>query len=153
MVAKPQASIRAMTADDLQQVLQIERLCHTHPWAPSHFSHSLELGNLALVLEEDYAIIGYAIVSAAVEEAELLNIAISPDHQRRGYAHLLLESLCERLRGRATTLFLEVRVSNQSAIELYHQFGFNQVGERPNYYPSSQGREDALIFAYSFFED
>ena len=47
----------------------------------------------------------------------------------------------------ANDMYLEVRVSNKAAIQLYHQRGFNELGVRNNYYPAEHGREDALIFA------
>ena len=46
----------------------------------------------------------------------------------------------------ATKLFLEVRPSNERAVELYRHFGFRQIGQRKGYYPAALGREDALIF-------
>jgi len=51
------------------------------------------------------------------------------------------------------TMLLEVRPSNESAIRLYHQLQFNEVGTRPDYYPSADGREDALIMARSLLTD
>jgi ribosomal-protein-alanine N-acetyltransferase len=50
-------------------------------------------------------------------------------------------------------MLLEVRPSNEHAIRLYHQLGFNEVGTRPDYYPSVEGREDALIMARSLLSD
>ena len=48
---------------------------------------------------------------------------------------------------RAAQVFLEVRPSNPRAIALYREYGFNEIGLRPNYYPSSKGREDAIVMA------
>ena len=65
----------------------------------------------------------------------------------RKVLHFLLDMAKER---GADTLFLEVRDSNKSAIALYLDEGFNQIGVRNDYYPTDKGREDALIMAYSW---
>ena len=44
-------------------------------------------------------------------------------------------------------MYLEVRTSNKTAIDLYHNRGFNELGIRKGYYPADKGREDALILA------
>lgn len=54
---------------------------------------------------------------------------------------------------RAERIFLEVRPSNPRAIQLYHSLGFNEIGRRPNYYPATRGREDAIVMALELFAD
>jgi [ribosomal protein S18]-alanine N-acetyltransferase len=159
LTAKKEALlVRAMTTDDLDAVQAIEQSVQFHPWRPAHFANCLKTGNLALVVEAPaasvpsqtsapHAIVAYAIVAVGGREADLLNIAVTPASQRQGIASRLLEYLVAQITGRADTLFLEVRVSNSTAIHLYDKLGFNQVGVRPNYYPARSGREDALILA------
>jgi ribosomal-protein-alanine N-acetyltransferase len=91
-------------------------------------------------------LLGYAVLMMAVDEGHLLNISIAASQQRRGFgARLLLHVMdCARRAG-ASTLMLEVRPSNDKAIELYRQFGFEQIGVRRGYYPAPVGREDAVI--------
>jgi ribosomal-protein-alanine N-acetyltransferase len=48
--------------------------------------------------------------------------------------------------------FLEVRASNTSAYRLYERYGFNEVGRRRAYYPSADGREDALVMACTLLD-
>lgn len=143
--------VRPMTGLDLPAVISIEARVHEFPWRPMHFANCLEEGNPAFVVEEalgeNFKIVAYALVSVGGREADLLNVAVAPERRRRGIARLLLKHVIARIAPRADTLFLEVRASNQAAIGLYEQLGFNQVGERPNYYPARQGREDALILA------
>jgi ribosomal-protein-alanine N-acetyltransferase len=77
------------------------------------------------------------------EEAQILNIAVAPDRRGRGVARLLMEQAFSRAREEgAEFVALEVRASNNSAIALYEQFGFKQVGIRARYY---DGTEDALL--------
>lgn len=146
-------SLRPMTPADLDSVLAIERRVQFHPWKPAHFTDSIAAGKLAVVLEDGACapanIAAFAVVSVGGGEADLLNIAVAPEYQRRGLAGQLLEWLMREISARADTLFLEVRVSNTSAIALYEALDFNQVGIRPNYYPAAKGREDALIYARS----
>lgn len=83
-----------------------------------------------------------------LDEATLFNIAVHPEHQRKGYGRALMEHLIAELEQRGIlTLWLEVRASNQQAIALYQVLGFNEVSIRRNYYPTAQGREDAIIMA------
>lgn len=93
---------------------------------------------------------GFAITQWVLDEATLFNIAVDPAYQRRGLGKKLLNHLIEQLQQRDIfTLWLEVRASNQAAIALYEQTGFNEVSVRRNYYPAHHGREDALIMALS----
>ena len=94
-------------------------------------------------------IVAYAITSTAADEAELLNIVVAPNEQRKGLGRLLLNHMTGMFDDSIHTLFLEVRASNIGAIALYHSLDFNEVGIRPNYYPSQHGREDAIIMAQS----
>ena len=69
------------------------------------------------------------------EEAEILDVAVPTRHRRKGYARLLLKNFLALAQKRGTSeIFLEVRESNVAARSLYHQFGFEAAGRRPNYY-------------------
>ena len=73
----------------------------------------------------------------------MMNVAVHPDHRRKGLGEMLVLALCEALSGENTSLALEVRSSNAPAISLYEKLGFVQVGLRRNYYRNP--KEDALI--------
>ena len=74
----------------------------------------------------------------------MMNLAVAPRHRRQGIARQLVEALGDALRAQGVqSLTLEVRASNEAAIQLYRSLGFTQVGRRPNYY--TKPREDALI--------
>jgi ribosomal-protein-alanine N-acetyltransferase len=73
-----------------------------------------------------------------------MNVAVDPDHRRRGVASRLLERLFELTADDERRGYtLEVRVSNTGAIDLYQKLGFESRGIRPGYY--TDNREDALI--------
>lgn len=139
--------LRDMTEADLPEVLALERRLYTHPWSENIFRDCLRVGYCCRVYDGG-GILGYAIMSVAADECHILNLAIHPDHQRRGLGRRLLEEMLERARGqRVRIAFLEVRISNHVAQRLYHKAGFHLLGRRRNYYPAAGGREDALILA------
>ena len=89
-------------------------------------------------------LVGYVVNSRYVDAWHVMNVAVDPDHQRRGIATRLLERLFELTRDDQRRGYtLEVRVSNTVAIELYEKLGFERQGIRRGYY--TDNREDALI--------
>lgn len=151
MSASPKLlNFRKIKVEDLPEIMAIERQCYEFPWSEAIFTSCFNAGNLAMFAELDGKAIGYGILSTVLDEASLLNICIVPSEQGKGYAKILLQFLCEQVRALgADTLFLEVRASNQAALHLYENMGFNQIGTRRNYYPAKKGREDAWMFALS----
>lgn len=96
----------------------------------------------------DGTLAAFAITQVVLDEATLFNIAVDPAFQRRGLGRELLEHLIRELETRDVfTLWLEVRASNVAAIALYESLGFNEATVRRNYYPTAEGREDAIIMA------
>ena len=93
---------------------------------------------------EGETVLGYVGSQTVLDSTDILNVAVSPDHQGCGIGRALLTELEQRLRQQGVTeVLLEVRPSNAPAIALYTSLGFIQVGRRPNYYLNP--REDALI--------
>ena len=137
---------RPMREQDLAAVMSIEQRAYEFHWSEGIFRDCLRVGYGCWVMELDGGIAGYGILSLVVGEAHLLNVCIAPERQRQGYGRLLLEHFIQLAKERgASQMLLEVRPSNQAAIRLYHQRGFNEVGVRKAYYPGGKGREDALI--------
>ncbi len=99
---------------------------------------------LALGIWEEKELVGAALLEVLVPESELHSLAVLPAKRRLGLGSVLLKSGFAEARQRgATEMFLEVRNSNQAAINLYLQFGFTSLSVRRGYY--SHPREDALI--------
>ena len=134
-----------MSDAHVSQVAELEKLCFSCPW--SEKSVASELNNPLscwLVAVDGDAVAGYIGSQSVMGEADMMNVAVRPDHRRQGIAKMLVEGLVEELIKREVySLTLEVRASNEPAILLYEQLGFHQVGRRPNYYRGP--REDALI--------
>ena len=137
-----------MEQEDLEQVMDIEELCYSHPWTEGIFSDCLRVGYCCWVMELDGDIIGYGVMSIAAGEAHILNICILPDFQGRGLGRKILARLLSLAKDHnVDTVFLEVRITNRVAQVLYESEGFNEIGQRNGYYPAENGREDALVFA------
>ena len=147
-VLEPVLELRPMTGADLAAVMAIENAIYAFPWTLGNFNDALAAGYGCWMYERDGAVIGYAVLMHAVDEAHLLNISIAAEEQRRGYGGLLLRRVCELARAQgARLLYLEVRPSNAPALRLYERHGFQQVGVRREYYPADGGREDALLLS------
>ncbi len=149
-VLKPiEARFEALTPELVDRVLRLEQEVYAHPWSRSNFEDSLKSGYQAQLLMADDTLLGYFVAMKGVEEVHLLNITVAPEHQRQGWARVMLDALALWARGRhAEWLWLEVRIGNLRAIEVYEAHGFRRVGQRKNYYPAVAGqREDALVMS------
>lgn len=94
--------------------------------------------------------LGFIICQQAVEDADIITLAVSPEARRRGVARRLLREAAQRLADSGVTrLILEVAESNLAARALYSASGFTEVGRRRGYYRRPEGREDALVLARS----
>lgn len=144
----PTTTLSTLTQSDLAAAFAIECQSHAFPWSEATFASNQGERYLNLKLCHDQQLVAYAITQVVLDEATLFNIAVDPAHQRHGYGRQLLEHLITELEQREVlTLWLEVRASNARAIALYQGLGFNEVSVRRNYYPSANGREDAIIMA------
>ncbi|WP_159565392.1 ribosomal protein S18-alanine N-acetyltransferase [Budvicia diplopodorum] len=140
--------ISSLTQSDLAQAYRIELASHAFPWTEKTLSGNQGDRYLNLKLCVDGQIAAFAITQVVLDEATLFNIAVHPDYQRRGLGRELLQHLIDELLQRGVmTLWLEVRASNQGAIALYQSFDFNEATVRRGYYPSANGREDAVVMA------
>jgi ribosomal-protein-alanine N-acetyltransferase len=139
--------IRKLQLRDLPAIEGIERDSYSTPWSRSMFAGELaKVSSVCLgALEEDTGeLVGYLIVSRYVDAWHVMNIAVDPNRRRAGVATALLERLFEVTSGDGRRGYtLEVRVSNQAAIDLYQRLGFQPRGIRRAYY--TDNREDALI--------
>ncbi|HSM99693.1 MAG TPA: ribosomal protein S18-alanine N-acetyltransferase [Rudaea sp.] len=148
ILKEPYPALRTMSADDLEQVAAIELSAYEYPWTHGIFRDCLRAGYDCIVLAHGIEVVGYGVLSAAAGEAHVLNVCVAPTQQGQGHGKRLMKRLIDLARWhRAERIFLEVRPSNAHAVRLYYQLGFNEIGKRPNYYPSKRGREDAVVMA------
>ena len=148
-VLKPEARLEPLNEALLDDVLRVEQSAYSHPWTRGNFVDSLKAGYSVMTLMGGDTLLGYFVAMEGVEEVHLLNITVAPKFQGQGWAVLMLDALSMWSRGRgAHWLWLEVRVSNTRAMQVYERYGYARVGERKNYYPADQGhREDAVVMS------
>jgi [ribosomal protein S18]-alanine N-acetyltransferase len=137
--------IRVLDLSDLTAIETIEQKAYPTPWSRSMFASELaKPTSICLGAFEGQDLVGYVINSRYVDAWHVMNVAVDPEHQRRGVATALLERLFELTRDDERRGYtLEVRVSNEDAIGLYEKLGFDSRGIRRGYY--TDNREDALI--------
>lgn len=143
--------MRTMTHADLPSVLAIEAQNYEFPWSEDTFTDCFQAQYHCHVCEELDKVLGYCILAVGAGEAHILNISVDPGAQKQGVGKKMLNYLIESAKGRAETIFLEVRPSNTVALALYKKTGFNEIGLRKGYYPAAEGREDALMLAMELF--
>jgi len=100
-------------------------------------------------------ILGFLMAIPAFDTADILNISIKAEYQRKGYGKRLLNYLIEELKNRKIRdLILEVRVSNQAAISFYLKHGFEEISLRKNYYMNNSKhpnqKEDGIMMRLEF---
>lgn len=131
---------------DIKQVTEIENQAHTHPWSEKLFLSNFGQRYFSHIAMLNDVVIGYFVASAVAGEVTLMNIAVAPEQQGKGVGKQLLQFLIDYSRQtKQQEIWLEVRISNESAIHLYQKLGFVEVDLRKAYYPTENGREDAVI--------
>ncbi|MFK3619264.1 ribosomal protein S18-alanine N-acetyltransferase [Pasteurella multocida] len=141
--------ITQITEQDLERLFDIEQAAHLVPWSMGILKNTQGENYLNLKLTYQDQIVAFAICQYILDEATLLNIAVAPPFQSKGFGKQLLNHLLQQLTEKGiSTLWLEVRESNIAAQKLYEQLGFNEVDRRKNYYPTPHGqRENAIVMA------
>jgi ribosomal-protein-alanine N-acetyltransferase len=140
--------IRPLSVGDLDAVGEIEQVSMPAPWSPAMFAgeiakpSSVCLG--AWEAEPGHRLVGYVIVSRYVDAWHVMNLVVAESNRRRGVATALLDEVFGRTRDAGRRGFtLEVRASNDAALQLYETMGFRRQGVRRGYY--TDNREDAVI--------
>lgn len=152
----PDIQIRPATRADLLDVVRIENASFPQPWPYTAFERFLDEAGFLVAAPTattpdtnltDVAIIGYVVADTVPHHGRpighIKDIAVHPDHRRRGIAtRLLTRALSVLDSSRATRVKLEVRRSNTAAQAIYARFGFDTHHTVPRYYADG---EDALV--------
>lgn len=142
----PQLHYRRMRAADLSEVARLEKSLYAFPWSLGNFRDSVDAGYDCWIVTHGEAVIGYAVLMIALDEAHLLNFAVAAEWQNQGIGRAFLDHVVQVAKQAGCLIvYLEVRPSNLAARHLYRTAGFQQIAIRPDYYPASSGREDALF--------
>lgn len=137
--------IRALLAEDAENVAQIEAAVFSEPWKVQDFLQMVKADYAHyFVAEIDGEIAGYCGIRNMAGDGEITNVAVVKAYRQRGIGRALMEHLLKAAPsfgiGDCT---LEVRAGNAPAIALYESLGFRTEGVRPDFY--EKPREDALI--------
>ncbi|RLF16495.1 MAG: ribosomal-protein-alanine N-acetyltransferase [Thermoprotei archaeon] len=133
--------LRQVTASDIPEIYQIEKLSFKDPYPPSLLETLAILSNdTFIVAEYDKHVVGYVIGTLRWDVVgHIINIAIHPDFRRKGIGEVLMKEVMKALKKKGATMFrLEVRISNIPAQCLYEKLGFRKVGVIPNYYSDGE---------------
>jgi len=140
--------ISLMGLNDLEEAYKIELDVNPSPWRYETFLSSFEVGHKGLICKKDNLMIGFIIFSPISPEAHILSISVRNEMQSKGIGTMLLKSMLDQCKVmNYKKIFLEVRVSNEKAINFYEKFGFSKDAIRNNYYTDNS--EDALLMSLS----
>ena len=135
-----------MQEGDIKQIAALEEKYFSQPWSEEGIRHYFEAGQtLFIVAKHNEEAAGYAAVLCAADEGNLVSIAVDEKFRNMGIAREMLDILYEELKNNEVSkIFLEVRRSNEAAINLYKSEGFEETGIRKGFY--EKPREDAILF-------
>jgi ribosomal-protein-alanine N-acetyltransferase len=143
--------IRKMAVEDLEQVVAIDQSSFSLPWPPRSFYFEVTNNPAARcwVADLEGKIIAMLVAWFIVDEVHIATIATHPDFRKQGIGGDLLAHTLQFARAEgALTSFLEVRESNESALKMYHKFGYIETGRRENYY--ADNNEDAVLMTLTW---
>ncbi|MBC7074923.1 MAG: ribosomal protein S18-alanine N-acetyltransferase [Syntrophomonadaceae bacterium] len=147
----PDFIVRKMTAQDIDEVMGIEKSSFSLPWARESYFAELRNDLAAyLVCEYEGKVAGYGGIWVVLEEAHITNVAVSEQFRRSGIGKTLMCALEKIAREKkAARIILEVRPSNSAALTMYRGLGYVPAGIRKRYYYDNG--EDAIIMVKYLF--
>ena len=133
---------------DAEFIAEIERRCFSTPWTTEQIKSS-EDTTVFFLAKDNSQVVGYGGMYTVLDEGYVTNIGVLPEYRRRGIGSKIVSKLIDFSKEKSLSFIsLEVRVSNTAAIKLYKSFGFEEVGNRKNFYRFPT--EDALIMTRYF---
>ncbi len=170
--------LREMVRVDLRRVRRIERAAYEDAWPRTTFEGELRnrLAQYVVAIERPQQsdpppppgrlaairqrlgiggpvddLVGYFGAWFTADQLHLVTLAVAPGHQGRGIGQrLLIDCLTLASDAELRTVALEVRASNERAIELYERYGLTHAGRVPKYYANNG--EDALVMITPDYE-
>ncbi len=126
-------------------VFEIEKECFSNPWPYEGIVSEIKNEHsVFIVCVEKEKVFGYASMHVAFGECYINNIAVTKSLRKKGIGEKLCNLLIDVAREiKAEFITLEVRASNENAINLYKKLKFKTQGARKNFYENPT--EDALI--------
>lgn len=146
-------NISMASYDDARRIADIELHCFSLPWSENAILESMQQNNyIFLKAEINDEIVGYIGFYYSFDEGDITNIAVRDIYRRQGIGESLIYALIEECKNRKiNSIMLEVRISNDSAINLYRKIGFGEIGIRKKFY--ERPVEDAMLMKYIVDEE
>ncbi len=147
-LTKQEVLFRPMTAGDIPDLVAIEITWQGSRWTRSMFERELNLHmSVSGVAELSGEPVGFGILWAVTDTAQLLEFAVAEKFRRYGVGTSLMEYLMETARLRACVkMELEMREGNFPAQSFYEKMGFLVTGRRRRFYDMGQGKmSDAIL--------
>lgn len=138
--------IRRLDENDVSALLEIENLCFSHPYNHEQYLYELNDNPCAYLYGYfiDNQLVGFIDYWITFDCAQLCKIATHPDFQNRGIGKEMMEFMYkDAIKQDCENVLLEVRVSNEKAIDFYHHEDFLDINIRSKYY--SEPVEDAIV--------
>lgn len=127
-------------------LVALEQQATEYPWSRALFESCLQPDYSNYVLRQGQQVLGYYFAQQVLDEVTLFTITVAADQQGKGYGRSLLQHMIQQAKSAGCRqVWLEVRASNQPAINLYHSAGFQPAGVRKGYYQNAAGSEDAVV--------
>lgn len=144
--------VEKMCIKHIEQVADIEKECFVHPWSQASLQEELKkTGSFFYVATISGKTVGYIGMNTVLDEGYITNVAVLKEYRRKGIAKGLLYKIVDAaIQNNLSFITLEVRRSNTCAISLYSSYGFENVGERKNYYTNPT--ENAVLMTKYFIK-
>ena len=132
---------------DLDNIYDMECQSYTFPWTRNILKDCIINRYDAYLATYNNIVAGYVISKVTPFESHILNLTVNKKYRNNGIGSELLEMVIHKcLILKSEMILLETRLTNRSAIALYEKYGFKKIGLRKNYYKTSLGKEDAIIY-------
>jgi ribosomal-protein-alanine N-acetyltransferase len=136
-------SIRPACSDDLEQMLETEKMCYPEPWSADHFITEMQKKYARIWVltddETDCVVVGYSVFWLQAEGASLLNVCVNPKWWGLKFGEKLIRAMInEVVREEIPKISLEVREGNTNAIQFYEHLGFKKMHERKRFYQDGE---------------
>ncbi len=132
---------------DLDNIYDLESQSYDFPWTRNILKDCIINKYDSYVAIYNGIIVGYIISRVTSFESHVLNLTVNEKYRHNGIGSELLEMVfhkCKILKSKI--ILLETRLTNESAISLYEKYGFKKIGLRRDYYKTSSGKEDAIVY-------
>lgn len=131
------------------KIAELEKVCFSEPWSSNTITDAMEHGTSFFIAINDGELLGYIGISTVLDEGYITNVAVFPEHRKKGVASALLNEIFTLAKEKQLNFVsLEVRESNTAAISLYEKFDFQNAGLRKDFYRNP--KENACIMTKRF---